>query len=165
MLAKSLVEKINRLLSEGSLSQRQIAAKLRVSRGTVSAIAGGRRGLYGREVGDDEELSLQPTSPPERCPCCGYRVYLPCLICSSRDFQRRQAVLHGAEATLEQSASPPVKPQGQGRGEAPKHGDIALMRSSVCFYKSPISRFPIRKSFSPVVPLLTLIPSVACTPA
>ena len=98
MLAKLLVEEIDRLLREGSLSQRKIAARLHVSRGTVAAIASGRRGLYGREASDDESTPLAPQTPPVRCPRCGYRVYLPCLICHSREFQKRQMQLRAAVA-------------------------------------------------------------------
>src|SRR5262245_8664085 len=86
MLAKSLVEEIDRLLHEGRLSQRKIAAQLRVSRGTVSAIASGRRGVHGREVDDEERYLHHRQSGAERCPRCGYLVYMPCLICLNREF-------------------------------------------------------------------------------
>ena len=92
MLTTELVHEIDRLLREGELSQRKIADHLCVSRGTISAIASGRRGLYGRE-----SLGLHsprvPSSPPTRCPHCGYRVYLPCLICRSRQHQMRQQLM------------------------------------------------------------------------
>jgi hypothetical protein len=92
MLTTPLVNEIVRLLREGELSQRQIAVRLGVSRGTIGAIASGRRGLYGRE-----QLQiyspLAPTSPPTRCPRCGYRVYLPCLVCRIRDHKQRQQLL------------------------------------------------------------------------
>ena len=89
MLAKSLVDQIDRLLQSGQLSHRKIAAKLGVGRGTVAAIASGRRGLYGREPLDDGPASV-PLTPAERCRQCGYRVYMPCLICRSRDYRERQ---------------------------------------------------------------------------
>jgi hypothetical protein len=74
------IREIDRLLQEGKLSQRQIALHLHVSRGTVSAIATGRRGLYG----NDDDYRPAPGSPPARCGGCGYRVYLPCRICEIR---------------------------------------------------------------------------------
>ena len=43
MLALTVVQQIEQLLKEGQLSQRKIAARLGVSRGTVGAIADGRR--------------------------------------------------------------------------------------------------------------------------
>jgi hypothetical protein len=90
MLPTALVHEIDRLLREGQLSHRKIAARLGVSRGTVSAIAGGRRGLYGKDPADKKHPSLAPASPPTRCPRCGYRVYLPCLICVARKHNCRR---------------------------------------------------------------------------
>jgi len=55
MLALAVVEEIERLLQEGTLSQRKIARRLNVSRGTVAAIASGQRGLYGREAESEED--------------------------------------------------------------------------------------------------------------
>src|SRR5262245_33982284 len=90
MLAISVVEEIQRLLDEGKLSQRKIAARLGVSRGTVGAIANGQRGLYGREPGPDAAHPLAPLGPPERCPRCGFLVYMPCMVCNTRDYRQRQ---------------------------------------------------------------------------
>jgi hypothetical protein len=97
MLAKSTVDAIVQLLQAGELSQRKIAARLGVSRGIVGSIASGRRGFYGREPDDDGELGPgMPRSPAVRCPHCGYRVYLPCLICRTREFRQSQAILRAA---------------------------------------------------------------------
>jgi hypothetical protein len=91
MLTTALVQEIDHLLREGELSQRQIAARLCVSRGTISAIASGRRGLYGK---DPRALRMPiRTSRPTRCPHCGYRVYLPCLICRVREHHSRRRLL------------------------------------------------------------------------
>jgi hypothetical protein len=92
MLPTTLVHEIDRLLQEGELSHRKIAARLGVSRGTISAIASGRRGLYGKEPVDAHLLRV-PSSPPTRCPHCGYRVYFPCNICRTRAHRRRQRLL------------------------------------------------------------------------
>lgn len=164
MLAKPLIKEIDRLLKKGDLSQRKIAAKLHVSRGTVSAIANGRRGLYGREVGDDELSSLRPSTPPERCPRCGYRIYVPCLICSSRDFQQRRAVLRRA-ASAERSSVPHAEPQRQGGGETRRQGDIELTHSPACLLASPSPCLLVLDPFSPGMPFLTLIPITVSTPA
>ena len=83
----ALIHEIDRLLKQGGLSHRRIAARLGVSRGTVSAIATGRRGLYGKEPIEEDHRSLAPASPPTRCPHCGYRVYPPCLICQARQHK------------------------------------------------------------------------------
>ena len=80
MLSLSLVKKIDRLLKEGKLSQRKIAARAGVSRGTVASIAQGKRGLYGRDPESEGCVSLAHSSPAERCSKCGYLVFAPCLI-------------------------------------------------------------------------------------
>ncbi len=87
MLSKSIIAEIDRLLREGQLSRRKIAAQLQVGRGTVSAIACGQRGLHGREPDEHEPDLYFRQSPPTRCPCCGYRVFLPCLVCRTRKYQ------------------------------------------------------------------------------
>jgi hypothetical protein len=90
MLSVTLVEEIDRLLQEGKLSQRKIAARLKVSRGTVGSIASGRRGLYGHESQLAQEDPLRHEGPPERCPHCGFRVYMPCLVCRIRAYRESQ---------------------------------------------------------------------------
>lgn len=92
MLALSVVEEIDRLLKEGELSQRQIAVRLKVSRGTVSAIARGERGLFGRTPEGDQP-SEAPVLPAERCPKCGFLVYQPCLVCRTREYRHGRRVL------------------------------------------------------------------------
>ena len=91
MLTTAVVQEIDRLIREGELSQRQIAARLCVSRGIISAIASGRRSLYGKEPQSVRTPSGE--SIPTRCPDCGYRVFLPCLICRVREHNSRQIVL------------------------------------------------------------------------
>ncbi|MCG8448097.1 MAG: helix-turn-helix domain-containing protein [Pirellulales bacterium] len=98
MLPLALVEEVRRLLDEGQLSQRKIAAKLGVSRGTVGAIASGRRGIYGREP-NGEDLFLSCTDlPPERCPTCGGMVYKPCVLCRAREYRMREKRLRELHA-------------------------------------------------------------------
>jgi hypothetical protein len=97
MLSLSIVEEIDRLLREGKLSQRKIAARLGVSRGTVGAISNGRRGIHGKEPQADDPHTLIPQGPPERCPRCGFTVYMPCLICRARDYRARRAALQATE--------------------------------------------------------------------
>ena len=72
MLPLATVQEIRRLLDEGQLSQRKIAAQLGVSRGTVGAIASGRRGMFGREPDTDHpdlcSLDLPPSAAPPVAP-------------------------------------------------------------------------------------------------
>jgi hypothetical protein len=91
MLALPTVLEIDRLLREGSLSQREIAGQLGVSRGSVAAIASGRRAPIGRlplVVGGFARR--RHSACPERCRQCGHRVYLPCLICLTRSYEELQ---------------------------------------------------------------------------
>ena len=90
MLPLATVDEIRRLLDEGELSQRKIAKKLGVSRGTVGAIASGRRGHYGREPEFGEPELYNPDLPPERCPTCGGMVYMPCALCRTRRYVKRR---------------------------------------------------------------------------
>jgi len=97
MLALSVVKEIARLLSEGHLSQRKIAQRLGVSRGTVSAIANGQRALFGRTPeAEDVDVGLQ--FPPERCPKCGFFVHMPCLVCRTREYRHGRRVLEAMAA-------------------------------------------------------------------
>jgi hypothetical protein len=86
MLALSTVMEINRLLKEGLLSQRQIAKRLGVSRGTVGAIASGQRPLVGKEPHEYNPASMNGRGQPQRCPRCGKHVYLPCQVCRTTEF-------------------------------------------------------------------------------
>ena len=88
MLTAALVLEIRRLLDEGQLSQRTIARKLGVSRGSVANIASGRRRLHG--AGEDREaIGVEPPSTASRCRGCGGLVYEPCLLCRAREYHRR----------------------------------------------------------------------------
>ena len=82
MIAPAVVQKIRQFLAGGELSQRKIAQRLRVSRGTVLSIARGRRS-------DDStdrqgEGFFDPDAAPERCRGCGGMVKMPCLLCHIR---------------------------------------------------------------------------------
>lgn len=89
MLSPAIVEEIRRLLAEGRLSQRRIAAATGVSRTTVSNIARGRRPDYPQR-GCEDELGLA-CGPLARCPGCGGRVYMPCRLCHVRAVAARRA--------------------------------------------------------------------------
>ena len=82
MIAPKIVADVRRLLAEGTHSQRKIARLTGISRGTVGAIASGRRTDYDNSGNGDLE---EPSGPPERCPGCGGMVYMPCLLCQARN--------------------------------------------------------------------------------
>jgi len=86
MLSPGVVEEIRRLLAAGQWSLRKIARELGVSRGTVSAIAHGKRQEPLPRAPDDD-LLFAPIGPLRRCPGCGGLVHLPCLLCRVRQWQ------------------------------------------------------------------------------
>ena len=93
MLSTALVLEIRRLVDEGKLSRRQIAKKLQVSRATVAAIAGGRRGLHGRDPATVYTTMHLRQQLAVRCPHCGGLVFLPCRLCAARAFRTRRELL------------------------------------------------------------------------
>jgi hypothetical protein len=88
------VTAIRNMLAEGVLSQRKIAEHVGVSRGTVGAIALGRRPDHEdrRQAcpGDSAAADAfsSPSRPPQRCPECGGMVEMPCLACRVRGLMR-----------------------------------------------------------------------------
>ncbi len=89
MLELARVQEIRQLLAEKRLSQRKIATTLGVSRGTVLAIARGPHARETRPMTREEDLE-ERIGPVERCPTCGGRVIMPCLLCHVRRLQQRQ---------------------------------------------------------------------------
>lgn len=78
MIAPLKIQEIERLLAEGSLSQRKIARKAGVSRATVSSIANGARPDYeARREAKRQQLLDELPGPLIRCDECGGRVYAP----------------------------------------------------------------------------------------
>ncbi|MBN2024057.1 MAG: hypothetical protein JW809_14840 [Pirellulales bacterium] len=73
------VAHVERLLAEQRHSQRAIAATAGVSRGTVAAIAAGRRRVLPPREPDPGPAWRD--GPVKRCPACGARVHLPCEAC------------------------------------------------------------------------------------
>ncbi len=92
MLALQVVDEIQRMLAEGRWSQRKIARRVGVSRGTVNAIARGKRPDHGaRRQGEDDGVAWE--GPPARCPICGGLVRMPCLACRIRAMQKNRGKL------------------------------------------------------------------------
>jgi DNA-binding XRE family transcriptional regulator len=89
MLALGKVKEVERLLAAGTLSQRQIAKAIGVSRATVSAIARGTRPDYESRLRVRVE-ECGPPGPIERCPTCGGRVYMPCRLCRVRKLKAQE---------------------------------------------------------------------------
>jgi transcriptional regulator with XRE-family HTH domain len=87
MLLPAQVEEVRRLLAEGGRSQREIAKLTGVSRGTIGAIASGKR--RDREPRPEEDFSLRH-GPVVRCPECGGKVYSPCILCRTRKLKNEE---------------------------------------------------------------------------
>jgi hypothetical protein len=85
MISSRIVDEIQRFLLSGTLSQRKIARRLGVSRGTVNAVALGKRPEASRR--HREEALPPPLGPVVRCPGCGGLVHSPCLLCRVRAYQ------------------------------------------------------------------------------
>ena len=92
MIAPSVVRQIRRLLAEGRYSQRKIARMTGVSRGTVGAIAGGRRPDYEAMAQARQSELERPTGPLRRCPGCGGLVSMPCRLCRVRKLVAERRV-------------------------------------------------------------------------
>jgi hypothetical protein len=86
MLDSITVDSVRRLLADGKLSMRKIARASGVSRGTVLAIAHGRRRDRPRRTPDDDPFS-RPTGPLHRCPDCGGLAHMPCRVCHVRQWK------------------------------------------------------------------------------
>ena len=83
MIAPARIEEVRRLLAEGVHSQRAIARLTGISRGTVTAVAAGRRPDYVPRPKADAASPL-PRGPCRRCRRCGALVYMPCRACAVR---------------------------------------------------------------------------------
>lgn len=94
-------DEIQRLLAAGELSQREIARKLGVSRGTVCAIANGHNVLERRE-----RANAMFGGELVRCPGCGGLVYMPCLLCRVRRLKEMERGHRGQDASEFLGSSP-----------------------------------------------------------
>ena len=81
MISAECESYVRTLLASGEYTRRAIAKRAGVSRGTVDAIAGGRRERrpLPAEVDGDEQPAIVA-----RCATCGARTVIPCLACFVR---------------------------------------------------------------------------------
>lgn len=97
MINDKTLDEVRRLLALGRLSQREIARQTGVSRGTVNAIANARwKKRPSREANDETDHLFK--GPIVRCPTCGGRVYMPCMLCHIRDLKTAEAEQRHHEA-------------------------------------------------------------------
>ena len=90
MLKPQIVLKILFLLKEKKYSQRKIAKILGVSRGTVNAIAQGKKKLRSCMTVQENSSFILPKGPPRRCLTCGAKTKMPCLACQLREKMRKE---------------------------------------------------------------------------
>lgn len=89
MVSNEVIIKIKHLLAESKYSQRTIADMVGVSRGTVNAIALGKRRFTETDTASPERPIFRfPKGIPCRCPLCGALVKSPCLACQIRTMKR-----------------------------------------------------------------------------
>jgi hypothetical protein len=108
MLSPAKVDEVRRLLLRGNVSQRQIAKLLDVSRGSVNAIASGKRPDYPMKERDEDDIRCW--LPPVRCNGCGGMVYAPCRLCRLR--AQGQSKVHEKnqnDARFDVVPSPPAR--------------------------------------------------------
>lgn len=91
MLEDSVIKQIQMLVQQGHLSQRKIAKQLGVSRGTVQAVANGKR--IERSGHPASATWIAPSGQPQRSPLCGGRVRMPCLACQLYEFDQKEMAL------------------------------------------------------------------------
>jgi len=108
MIAAHLAEQVEQLLAEGKLSQRKIARLTGVSRGTVGAIASGRRRLRPKRISLWEEEADIPEVPPQRCPSCGGMVYMRCRLCRTQKAVATMPALRTVSLARMQSRIEPL---------------------------------------------------------
>ena len=104
MIAPARIAEVRRLLAEGVHSQRAIARLTGISRGTVTAVAAGRRPDYVPRPQADASSPL-PRGPCRRCRRCGALVYMPCHACAIRsrvahDAKHRRRIDRGPDVPL-----------------------------------------------------------------
>ena len=91
MITPPVVQEVRRLLAKGNLSQRKIAGLTGISRGTVGAIAAGRRPDHVSLGRAAKDVFPEPAGPLQRCPGCGGMVYMPCRLCQARALKARSS--------------------------------------------------------------------------
>ena len=88
MIERTIIELIEKLIKDKGLSQRQIAKIMKVSRGTVHAVAREKRTL--KRAKSNAQSFVSPQGKPSRCPYCGANVQMPCLSCQIYGYYNQQ---------------------------------------------------------------------------
>ena len=126
MIAIAKYSEAHRLLAEGTLSRRKIAALVGISRSTVSAIASGS---YAERIARKQapiDRSIVPRGPLARCRQCGGMVYMPCWACHVRELKEKEQEMQRAarrrvapKSSSKVAAGRPSRPMATRRGQCP----------------------------------------------
>ena len=87
-VTQAKVLEAQRLIQLGALSYRKIARMVGLGRGTIGQIASGKRLAWPDRVRGADNRTHRNAGPASRCPECGGRVYMPCLLCHVRALKR-----------------------------------------------------------------------------
>ena len=87
MLSDSMVRWAETLLAQ-ALSQREVARRVGIARATVRKIAAGCWRDHALRRRTSVEDARQPVGIVGRCPACGLRVRMPCLVCLARTARK-----------------------------------------------------------------------------
>ena len=95
MIKPDLIREIQRLLATGKLTRRNIAQRLGVARGTVSAVADGKFHAPSLlcEAPQPKPPSDLVARETRRCPTCRAMVRMPCKLCRIRRLAAGRAVV------------------------------------------------------------------------
>ena len=88
MIAEERIREAELMLARGKMSQREVAKRTGLSRGTISLIARGKRTIQVKTV-DPDVLPESEDGPPVRCITCGSIVKMPCLLCHLKNLAAR----------------------------------------------------------------------------
>jgi hypothetical protein len=90
VITQQLIAEIHSLLFVEHCSQRAVARRLGVSRGSVQAVARGKYRLHPPLKRPTGEGFQPPQGRHLRCPGCGGKVQLPCLACYLRRKKEKE---------------------------------------------------------------------------
>lgn len=89
MVGADKIQRVEDLLAADRYSYRTIALLVGVSRSIVSEVANGERRARMAAKQAIDEAPRMLLGPVERCPGCGQRAFMPCMLCAVRAEKSR----------------------------------------------------------------------------
>jgi len=119
LLDPALVADVHRLHATGQYTQRAIARKTGVSRGSVATIVSGRRpdyqALRAAKQAADAEQPPSLNGPRSHCDECGCTVTQPCVACRAKAAQRNGTKRITRSEGTPEGLAPDLKPEDEAR--------------------------------------------------